>query len=369
MLFTLKTRLLSLQLFLVTGAWCAYTFDNLPHPLESPGKQNLKLKHVTRGYGTQNYVCKDGKWAPNGAEATLLYRSQPQKPSRTVGHHSYKPPGLPTFDILGVGSVTCKKVQFAPDSNAHNVVWLQLDVVGGTPGMAKRVYRTHTVGGVPPEPTCKPTDQPLKVHYSALRRRLESNPALIIARAQQTARRMRPLLDAQKMGRLTSGLDSSFGREEPAPHFRTLQSSIPLEGTFPTHPPPSYPGPTQPAKPSVPTGSPRPAVLVYNVATMHALQALHFASTLLLFIPVFAPLTAVVAYPVTGSGAGAGTSAARRSRRSPEEYDEEQIGVFAEGNGTERDFIWSKFSPARNYFGAGNPTKEIESMTLNLDNL
>ncbi|WAQ89788.1 hypothetical protein PtA15_11A479 [Puccinia triticina] len=314
MLVPLKIRLLSLQLFLVTGAWCAYTFDNLPHPLESPGKQNLKLKHVTRGYGTQNYVCKDGKWAPNGAEATLLYRSQPQKPSRTVGHHSYKPPGLPTFDILGVGSVTCKKVQFAPDSNAHNVVWLQLDVVGGTPGMAKRVYRTHTVGGVPPEPTCKPTDQPLKVHYSALQR-------------------------------------------------------SPIEGTFPTHPPPSYPGPTQPAKPSVPTGSPRPAVLVYNVATMHALQALHFASTLLLFIPVFAPLTAVVAYPVTGSGAGAGTSAARRSRRSPEEYDEEQIGVFAEGNGTERDFIWSKFSPARNYFGAGNPTKEIESMTLNLDNL
>jgi len=85
----------------------------------------------------------------------------------------------------------------------------------------------------------------------------------------------------------------------------------------------------------------------------------------------------VAAYPLgsTSSSIGQDSPLARRSsrpllaKRSPEEYDEDQIGVFAKGEGKDREFIWSKFSYARNYFGAGNPTKEIESMTLNLGNL
>ncbi|KNZ53260.1 uncharacterized protein VP01_329g5 [Puccinia sorghi] len=107
------------------------------------------------------------------------------------------------------------------------------------------------------------------------------------------------------------------------------------------------------------------------------LQTLHFAGSLTLLVHLFATLIMVAAYPLgsSSSSVSQGTPLARRSsrpllaKRSAEEYEEDQSGVFAKGEGTDREFIWSKFSYARNYFGAGNPTKEIESMTLDLGNL
>lgn len=57
-----------------------------------------------------------------------------------------------------------------------------------------------------------------------------------------------------------------------------------------------------------------------------------------------------------------GMTLLRRSLRDEEE--EEQIAVFAPGEGAARKFIWSKYSSARNLFGAGNPLKEIESVNL-----
>ncbi|EFP79030.2 uncharacterized protein PGTG_04986 [Puccinia graminis f. sp. tritici CRL 75-36-700-3] len=104
---------------------------------------------------------------------------------------------------------------------------------------------------------------------------------------------------------------------------------------------------------------------------MHAFQSpLNMTCTFIILIHIFAAFAAL-AYPLGSMDAARSSvgEATHLSKRSPEEYDEEQIGVFAEGNGNDRDFIWSKFSYARNFFGAGNPTKEIESMSINLDNL
>lgn len=53
------------------------------------------------------------------------------------------------------------------------------------------------------------------------------------------------------------------------------------------------------------------------------------------------------------------------SKRSLDDFDEDGVAIFAKGEGENRKFIWSKFSAARNYFGAGDAAKEVESMTLN----
>jgi hypothetical protein len=67
------------------------------------------------------------------------------------------------------------------------------------------------------------------------------------------------------------------------------------------------------------------------------------ACTFVILIHIFAAFTAL-AYPLGSMDAARPSvgEAAPLSKRSPEEYDEEQIGVFAEGNGSDREFIWCK---------------------------
>jgi hypothetical protein len=86
----------------------------------------------------------------------------------TVGHHYFELPQQPTFQIYGLGTVVAeKKVSIpSPYPKKHGVPWVQLDVVQGN--FARKVYRTSTVGGLPPSTPCKATDQPLKVNYSAI---------------------------------------------------------------------------------------------------------------------------------------------------------------------------------------------------------
>ncbi|KAH9450810.1 hypothetical protein Pst134EB_018321 [Puccinia striiformis f. sp. tritici] len=75
---------------------------------------------------------------------------------------------------------------------------------------------------------------------------------------------------------------------------------------------------------------------------MHAFQnTLHLTSTLVIFAHLFATLM-VVAYPTSAISAAGTTIAetAHLAKRSTEEIDEEQIGIFAQGQGSDRDFIW-----------------------------
>ncbi|KAI9615328.1 hypothetical protein KEM48_005617 [Puccinia striiformis f. sp. tritici PST-130] len=68
---------------------------------------------------------------------------------------------------------------------------------------------------------------------------------------------------------------------------------------------------------------------------MHAFQnTLHLTSTLVIFAHLFATLM-VVAYPTSAISAAGTTIAetAHLAKRSTEEIDEEQIGIFAQGQG------------------------------------
>ncbi|KAL4807971.1 hypothetical protein BDV18DRAFT_110365 [Aspergillus unguis] len=179
--------------------------STLPSPSD-----DLSLKHIVLGRGTQNYTCvddtADSTPSATGATATLfdasclasaesLLHLLPEilKPiplsnddfladvlhrltgqDLVLGRHYFTADGVPFFDLRrGKGSeddwVAAKKDSEA-DAPAKpgygltgDVAWLKLD---GTHGGFKEVYRVHTAGGSAPE-NCEGLDGELTVDYSA----------------------------------------------------------------------------------------------------------------------------------------------------------------------------------------------------------
>ncbi|OAV95377.1 hypothetical protein PTTG_26659 [Puccinia triticina 1-1 BBBD Race 1] len=129
----------------------------------------MKLKYLAHGKGNQYYACDKGRWT---LAATVVEDKQlqwdarytppktPIRPTQIVGNH----PSMGKMQLPG-GLIHIERKHHAPDPNHKSLDWVQLDVLGYS--MLKRIYRTHTSGGIPSRPTCNPSDQPMAVEFSA----------------------------------------------------------------------------------------------------------------------------------------------------------------------------------------------------------
>ncbi|KAI6246459.1 hypothetical protein HI914_05377 [Erysiphe necator] len=177
-------------------------------PLQPPSN-DVKVKHVAIGRGSQNYTCltNDPSAAPSsvGALATLfdasciaikdpaklarlpkdaLQSKLPADDSKTLtsskievsGHHYFPDPQTPVFELStaasNLGSVSPKKADSKPappnaiagknNKGFGAVPWLKLIANGDI----KEVYRVNTAGGNPPK-TCKDMPETFVVQYAA----------------------------------------------------------------------------------------------------------------------------------------------------------------------------------------------------------
>ncbi|POS88200.1 hypothetical protein EPUL_000346 [Erysiphe pulchra] len=177
-------------------------------PLQPPSN-DVKVKHVAIGKGTQNYSCITNNPmdapAPVGALATLfdasciaarnpaklaqlpfeaLQTELPTDESKTLtsskiavsGHHYFSNPQTPIFDLVtaaaNLGSVSPKKADSKPappnaivgkDNMGNGAVpWLKLTATGDI----KEVFRVNTAGGSPPK-TCQDMPKDFTVQYVA----------------------------------------------------------------------------------------------------------------------------------------------------------------------------------------------------------